>query len=144
MSQHIESPQKAASERNGPRKGLVQVYTGPGKEKTTVALGQALCAAGHGLKAIMIRFSRHDFQHGEHLFISNHQLFEIVQLSQRNSTKQSGGGLYLDVQKAFAHAERVLWRGNHDLVTSDDIFKTIDMGALNVEHVLYLMRVKPP
>ena len=90
----------------------------------------------------MIRFSRRDFKHGEHLFTSNHQLFEILQLIQENSTKQSEGGLYLDVQEAFVHEKRVLWRGNPDLVISDDIFDTVDMEALNVERVLYLSEGK--
>lgn len=144
MIQHIAIPQKVASERNRSRKGLVQVYTGPGKGKTTSALGLALRATGHGLKAIMIRFTRRDFQYGEHFFVSNYQPFEIVQLNWGNSTEQSKEELYLAVQEAFAHAERVLRRGSHDVVILDDIFNAIDMELLNVEHVMRLMRIKPP
>ncbi|HDM26698.1 MAG TPA: cob(I)yrinic acid a,c-diamide adenosyltransferase, partial [Candidatus Bathyarchaeota archaeon] len=36
--------------------GLIQVYTGNGKGKTTAALGQALRAAGRGLKVYIIQF----------------------------------------------------------------------------------------
>ena len=38
------------------KKGLIQVYCGPGKGKTSVAIGQAICAVGHGKTAIVIQF----------------------------------------------------------------------------------------
>jgi cob(I)alamin adenosyltransferase len=38
------------------RKGLIQVYTGEGKGKTTAALGQAMRAAGQGLKVYIVQF----------------------------------------------------------------------------------------
>ena len=37
-------------------KGLIQVYTGPGKGKTTAALGLAVRAAGHGLRVVVCQF----------------------------------------------------------------------------------------
>ena len=37
-------------------KGIVQVYCGPGKGKTSVAIGQAIRAIGHGKTAIVIQF----------------------------------------------------------------------------------------
>jgi cob(I)alamin adenosyltransferase len=38
------------------RKGLILLYTGNGKGKTTAALGQVVRAAGHGFKAVIIQF----------------------------------------------------------------------------------------
>ena len=38
------------------KKGLIQVYCGPGKGKTSVAIGQAIRAVGHGKTAIVIQF----------------------------------------------------------------------------------------
>jgi cob(I)alamin adenosyltransferase len=45
-------------------KGYIHVYTGNGKGKTTAALGQALRAAGSGLKAFIVQFMK-DFPYGE-------------------------------------------------------------------------------
>ena len=38
------------------KKGLTQIYCGPGKGKTSVAIGQAIRAVGHGKRAIVIQF----------------------------------------------------------------------------------------
>ena len=45
-------------------KGYIHVYTGNGKGKTTAALGQALRAAGSGLKTFIVQFMK-DFPYGE-------------------------------------------------------------------------------
>ncbi|WP_262370053.1 cob(I)yrinic acid a,c-diamide adenosyltransferase [Dictyoglomus thermophilum] len=49
-------------------KGLVQVYTGEGKGKTTAALGQSIRAAGHGLKVLFVQFVKGNSFTGEFLF----------------------------------------------------------------------------
>jgi len=46
-------------------KGLIQVYTGNGKGKTTAALGLALRAAGHRFRVIMIQFLKGGIAYGE-------------------------------------------------------------------------------
>ncbi|MEQ8199417.1 MAG: cob(I)yrinic acid a,c-diamide adenosyltransferase, partial [Clostridiaceae bacterium] len=43
----------------GLEKGMVQIYTGEGKGKSTAAIGQGIRAAGNGLKVIMIQFLKH-------------------------------------------------------------------------------------
>ena len=45
--------------------GLLQVYTGSGKGKTTAALGVALRAAGRGAKTVMLSFLKDDPDYGE-------------------------------------------------------------------------------
>ena len=47
------------------KKGLIQVYTGNGKGKTTAALGLALRAIGHGYKVGMIQFMKKNDEYGE-------------------------------------------------------------------------------
>lgn len=47
------------------RKGMVQVYTGNGKGKTTAAIGLALRAIGHGYKIFMLQFMKGSKNYGE-------------------------------------------------------------------------------
>ena len=47
------------------RQGLVQVFTGNGKGKTSAALGSALRAAGHGLKVFIVFFMKGKYPYGE-------------------------------------------------------------------------------
>ena len=50
--------------KNG--RGLVQIFTGEGKGKTTAALGTILRAAGHGLTIFIIFFIKGDYPYGEY------------------------------------------------------------------------------
>ena len=47
------------------RRGLLMVFTGTGKGKTTAALGMALRAAGHGHKVCLIQFIKGAWRYGE-------------------------------------------------------------------------------
>ena len=127
---------------NAGHKGLVQVYTGDGKGKTTAALGLAMRAVGRGLKVIMIQFLKGE-ESGELLFVSQHHPFDIVQLNEGNCFQQSQEELRKVVDKTMIRANEVIMGGEYNLVILDEIFVAANRGLLAVEDILGLMEKKP-
>ena len=60
--------------------GLVQVYTGNGKGKTTASLGLCFRAAGRGLSVLMIQFLKPPENYGEHIAAERFDNFTIIRI----------------------------------------------------------------
>ncbi len=127
-------------------RGYIQVYTGDGKGKTTAALGQAMRAAGHGLRSYVIQFMKGNIDYGE---LEASKRFEgqitIVQMG-RASFVNKKNPAPKDVQMArdaVSRAKEVLADGNYDLVILDEINMALDFKLITLESVLELCRSKP-
>lgn len=125
-------------------KGLVQVYTGDGKGKTTAALGLAMRMAGVGGRVIFIQFLKGGPPCGEHKFIAKYQPFKIVKLNQGNALKQSLDELRPTTALTYNLAMAVLTGGDYDLVVLDEILVAAAKGLLTSAEVLELIRQKRP
>ena len=123
-------------------KGLVQVYTGDGKGKTTAALGQALRAAGKGMKVIFIQFLKGE-EGGEHYQVVKNDAFEIVQVGKGNIFQKSDEQLLSESRQAFELAEKALMGGNYDMVVLDEIFIAHWRGFISLNDILSLIESKP-
>jgi len=127
-------------------KGYIQVYTGNGKGKTTAALGQALRAAGSGLKTFLVRFMK-DFPYGE--------LESIQYLSEWIKLEQYGNDTFvfnktppkdIDLQSAkqgLQRAKEAMLSGKYDVVIMDEVCVAIYFGLLKKKDVLVLLEEKP-
>jgi cob(I)alamin adenosyltransferase len=128
------------------KQGLIQVYTGDGKGKTTCALGLALRAVGQGFQVFMVQFLKSD-DTGE------------VQAAQRlapDFTIQSFGipgfpkltdpdPKTVDAaRQAFALARQVILAGDHDLVILDEVNLCLTYGLVPLEEMLEVLRQRPP
>jgi cob(I)alamin adenosyltransferase len=123
-------------------RGLIQIYTGDGKGKTTAALGLAMRATGQGMKVTFIQFLK-GIPAGEHLFATQHHPFDIVQISVGDSFKKSNEQLGQEVQQTLAFAEKEMLSGKYDLVILDEIFVAISQSLISTEQVLALLDKKP-
>ena len=123
-------------------RGLIQVYTGDGKGKTTAALGLAMRASGQGMKVAFIQFIKGE-PCGEHFFMSQCGSFDIVQLNIGDSFAKSKEQLGLEAQQTLAYAEEEMLHGGYDLVVLDEIFVAINQGLITTQQVLELLDEKP-
>ncbi|KPJ50285.1 cobinamide adenolsyltransferase [candidate division TA06 bacterium DG_26] len=125
--------------------GLIQVYTGAGKGKTTAAIGQAIRACGHGLKAIMIQFMKGKIDYGELAIARLLDNFTIEQYG-LDTFVEKGKPTNEDLRLAkagFKRAQEVVDGGQFDLVILDEINVAVDYELIPLQDVLELMRRKP-
>jgi len=125
-------------------KGLVLLYTGNGKGKTTAALGLALRAVGHGQKVFMIQFMKGSSKYGEIQASKYLPNFTIVQKG-RDTFVKKGNPDPIDIELAkegLNLAKEILQKGEHDLVILDEINVAVDFGLLKEEDVLGLIPLK--
>ena len=126
-------------------KGLVQVYTGNGKGKTSAAFGLALRAIGRGLKVYVIQFIKGGFDYGE---------LYIVDKLPNLTLKAFGRGRFVtekppekeDVelaQEALALAEEVVKSGEYDIVILDEVNVALNLKLIRIGKILELIKNKP-
>ncbi len=126
-------------------KGLIQVYTGHGKGKTTAALGQAMRAAGQGLRVYIIQFMKGWPHYGE---------LESLRLHPNVTIKQFGRPDYVSKEspepvdirmagEALEHGREILMSGDYDLVVLDEINVALEWHLIRLEDVLSLLDQKP-
>jgi cob(I)alamin adenosyltransferase len=123
-------------------KGLIHVYTGDGKGKTTAALGLAMRAVGQGMKVAFIQFLK-GLPCGEHLFTKQYNPFEIVQMSVGDSFKKSKEQSSQEARQTLAYTKKEILGGKYDLVILDEIFIATSQDLITVKQVLDLLDAKP-
>ena len=129
------------------RRGLIIVNTGPGKGKTTAAIGTALRAVGNGMKVLMLQFLKGSWHYGE--------LDAVKAFGDNFIMKQLGrgfvkvGGAETDpedirmVEEAWRESREAILSGKWDLVILDEINYAISYGMLDPDKVVETLKQKP-
>jgi len=126
-------------------RGLIQVYTGNGKGKTTAALGLALRAAGHGLRVIIVQFMKGWPHYGELTAIEWLPTVTIHPFGRKGWVHPSQPEAE-DIEraaKALAFAREVVAGSQADIVVLDEIDVALDYQLLRLQDVLALLDDKP-
>lgn len=128
--------------------GLVIVYTGKGKGKTTAALGMALRAIGHDYKICMIQFIKGSWHYGE--MSSSKRLepeFELtavgkgfVGILDDKTPKEAHQKI---AKEAITIAKEKISSGKYNIVILDEINYAVNLGLVDVNDVLDLIKSKP-
>lgn len=122
--------------------GLIQVYTGDGKGKTTAALGLAIRAAGHGLKIAFIQFLK-GRNSGEHTFLAQFPVFAVFRTGTLDSFKASGDELRQESRQLLAFAAEQMISGQFDLIILDEINVALEKGYLTIRQMQDFLDQKP-
>ena len=136
------------------RKGLVIVYTGDGKGKTSASLGAAMRALGHGWRVLVIQFFKGDWPvvYGElELAKRLHPQMEVLQLG-RGFVKIMGDkkpfAEHVSAAKqALAITREKMLSGAYDVIILDEVNYALgymDFKLIELEDVLQLIKEKPP
>jgi cob(I)alamin adenosyltransferase len=127
-------------------RGLIQVYTGDGKGKTTCALGLALRAVGQGLKVFMVQFMK-GRETGEVKAAAARLAPEMtLRPFGRPGLVNLRGPAPEDlalVREAWDLARQVIAAGAHDLVILDEINLALTFNLLPMEEVFQVLRQRP-
>ena len=124
----------------------ILVFTGTGKGKTTAALGMALRAGGHGMRACMIQFVKNDPSTGEIAALEMLETLEIVQTG-RGFVPPRDAPAFAEHQAAaetgLAKARETIVSGRYDIVILDEICFAISVGLLAEGDVVKVVKAAP-
>lgn len=130
------------------RKGLIIVHTGPGKGKTTAALGTALRAVGQGLKVLMVQFIKGSWHYGEldAARMLGEERFKILPMGRGfvkvGEEKPDPEDVRL-VEEAWRFASDNILGGQYDLVILDELNYAISYKMLDPDLVVQTLGKKP-
>ena len=124
-------------------RGLVQIYTGDGKGKTTAAFGAALRAAGHGNRVLIYQFLKPaSLDTGERLAMGHMELpIELRALDtewdmfESFKSEEVLGKTKAAISKALGEIARAVEGKNYDCVILDEIVFCLSKGLANFDDV---------
>jgi len=132
--------------RKKERKGLIQVFTGNGKGKTSAALGSILRATGHGLKVFIVFFMKGKYPYGEFSSLPKLPNVEVASfglrcLIDRNNINPEE---IEQAKLALKTARQAMLGGKYDMVILDEVNVAVYFKLIQLDDVLQLIEEKPP
>ena len=126
--------------------GFVQIYTGNGKGKSTAAIGQAVRAAGFGLRTYIAQFMK-EFPYNE--------LNSLKHLSEWITIEQFGGDEFVykkelpgpdelaKARKGLQTAAEKMYSKEYDLIILDEVIVAIYFKLIKTEDLIEIINNKP-
>jgi len=128
------------------RRGLVQIFTGDGKGKTTAALGTVLRALGHGLRVYVVFFMKGDYPYGERRILSELPNINIASFGSLEfvDPKNVKPEEIEQAKQALTAAREAMLSGSYDLVVLDEVNVAVAWKLVELDEVVRLIKDKPP
>ncbi|KNC11704.1 cob(I)alamin adenolsyltransferase/cobinamide ATP-dependent adenolsyltransferase [Pantoea sp. RIT-PI-b] len=139
LKEQVDARIAAATET----RGILMVFTGNGKGKTTAAFGTALRACGHGKKVAAVQFIKGEWPNGERNLLEQHGVeFQVMSTgftwdTQNRETDTAA------CQLVWLQARRMLADESIDLVILDEITYMVSMDYLDLDELVQALAQRP-
>ena len=129
------------------KKGLIIIYIGDGKGKTSAAVGLAVRAAGSGIKVAYTQFAKGEWPSAENEVLRKIKNVE-VNIFGKGFVKILGDKKPFSVHKkealrAYGFAKKQIKSRKYDLVVLDEVISAAEQKLLTVKQVVDLIKAKP-
>lgn len=126
-------------------RGLVQIFTGDGKGKTSAAIGAVIRALGHGMKVYIAFFMKGDYPYGERNILSQLPNVTVDSFGSRDFVDPANVKPEDKEQakKALAAARQAMLSGGYDLVVLDEVNVAVAFNLIKLDEVLKFIDDKP-
>lgn len=129
-------------------KGLVQIYTGDGKGKTTAAIGQGIRAYGNGLKVVMLQFLKGGYTGELNTIEELGDNFNIYRFESKkdffwNLNDEQKEVLKKEIREGYNFILERIEKNDADLLIIDEVMGVLRNKLLTEEEVLYIIENKP-
>lgn len=128
-------------------RGLTQIYCGPGKGKTSVAIGQAVRAVGHGKRTIVIQFLKGKATTQLDYFSVLEPDIRLFRFEKKDKyyedlTEEEKQEENLNIRNGLNFARKVLITEECEMLILDEILSALELGIVSEEEVKGLIKAK--
>lgn len=139
LKEQVDARIAAATET----RGIMMVFTGNGKGKTTAAFGTALRACGHGKKVAAVQFIKGEWPNGERNLLEQHGVTFQVMATGFTWDTQNRETDTVACQQVWQEAKRMLADDRIDLVILDEITYMVSMDYLDLAELIEALAQRP-
>jgi cob(I)alamin adenosyltransferase len=139
LKEQVDARIAAATES----RGIMMVFTGNGKGKTTAAFGTALRACGHGKRVAAVQFIKGEWPNGERNLLEQHGVEFQVMATGFTWDTQNRETDTLACQKVWQEARRMLADTQLGLVILDEITYMVSMDYLDLDELVNALTQRP-
>ncbi|MGG8468969.1 cob(I)yrinic acid a,c-diamide adenosyltransferase [Rahnella sp. PAMC25617] len=139
LKEQVDARIDAAKEQ----RGILIVFTGNGKGKTTAAFGTVTRAVGHGMRAAVIQFIKGEWPNGEKNLLEPHGVeFQVMATGFTWETQNKETDTEA-CQAVWQHGKRMLADAALDLVVLDELTYMVSFGYLDLQDVVDALNTRP-
>lgn len=124
--------------------GLVQIYTGNGKGKTTAAFGLAMRAAGRGLGVLIVQFLKPSDGYGEQVACNRMGNITLVPMGLDHFVSKKPSDADIEAaHKALRRSEELICSGRYDVAVLDESMNAVRLGLITSQELIESLERRP-